>query len=153
MPKQQIAPPGAKTLGPYSPAIAVGDLVFLSGQIGLDAATGKPVEGGVTAQARQSLENLKAVLEASGSGLAHVLRTTVYLTDLSLFARMNRVYARYFDAPPAPARATVQVAALPLGSQIEVDAVAAIKRKSRPKPKAKARPRAKRASAGSRRSR
>ena len=138
---------------PLSQAIKVGDWIFASGQLGTDPATGHLAKGGIKAETRQVCENLKAVLEASGSGLAHVLRTTVYLTDLSLFARMNRVYARYFDAPPAPARATVQVAALPLGSQIEIDAVAAIKRKSRPKPKAKARPRAKRASAGSRRSR
>jgi 2-iminobutanoate/2-iminopropanoate deaminase len=147
-----ILTPGAPTpVGPYTQAIVHDGLVFASGQIPLDPQTGALVAGEIEAQAERVLENLRAVLEAAGSGLGQVLRTTVYLTDLALFARMNRVYARYFDAPPPPARATVQVAALPLGAQIEIDAVAALRPKRRAKQKA--RPRAKRASAGSRRSR
>lgn len=115
-------------VGPYSQAIVHGDLVFASGQIPLDPSSGKLVDGAIEAQAERALENLRAVLEASGSGLARVLRTTVYVTDLSLFARVNAVYARYFAAAPQPARATVQVAALPLGALIEIDAVAAVLR-------------------------
>jgi 2-iminobutanoate/2-iminopropanoate deaminase len=148
-----ILTPGAPTpVGPYSQALVHDGLVFASGQIPLDPKTGALVGGAIEAQAERVLENLRAVLDAAGSGLAHVLRTTVYVTDLSSFARINAVYARYFDASPQPARATVQVAALPLGSQIEIDAIAAVRPK-RTRQKRAARPRAKRASAGSTRSR
>jgi 2-iminobutanoate/2-iminopropanoate deaminase len=123
MPKQQIAPPGAKTLGPYSPGIAAGDLVFVSGQIGLDAATGKLVEGGVTAQARQSLENLKAVLAAAGLTFAHVVKTTIFLTDMADFAAVNDAYKGYV-AEPYPARSTIAVAALPAGAKVEIEMTA-----------------------------
>jgi 2-iminobutanoate/2-iminopropanoate deaminase len=123
MPKQQIAPPGAKTLGPYSPGIAVGDLVFLSGQIGLDTATGKPVDGGVTAQARQSLENLKAVLAAAGLTFAHVVKTTIFLTDMADFAAVNDVYKGYM-VEPFPARSTIAVAGLPAGAKVEIEMIA-----------------------------
>jgi 2-iminobutanoate/2-iminopropanoate deaminase len=111
-------------VGPYSQAIASGDLLFLSGQIPLDPASGKLVAGEIEDQTHRVLANLSAVLEAGGSSLKQVVKTTVYLTDLSLFPRMNAVYAEYFSADPAPARATVQVAALPLGSEVEIDAIA-----------------------------
>jgi 2-iminobutanoate/2-iminopropanoate deaminase len=117
-------------VGPYSQAVVHGDQVFASGQIPLDPSSGALVEGPIEAQAERVLENLRAVLEAAGSGMSHVLRTTVYVTDLSLFARINAVYARYFSASPKPARATVQVAALPLGALIEIDAVAALARRA-----------------------
>jgi len=99
-------------------------LLLLSGQIPLDPVTGALVEGEIEAQTRQVLDNLAAVLEAGGSSMDRVLKTTVYLVDLSLFPRVNAVYAEYFSADPAPARATVQVAALPLGAQVEIDAIA-----------------------------
>ena len=123
MPKQQIAPPGAKTLGPYSPGIASGDLVFVSGQIGLDGATGKLVEGGVAAQAKQSLENLKAVLAAAGLTFAHVVKTTIFLTDMADFAAVNDVYKGYVTEP-YPARSTIAVAALPAGAKVEIEMTA-----------------------------
>jgi 2-iminobutanoate/2-iminopropanoate deaminase len=122
MPKQQIAPPGAKTLGPYSPGIASGDLVFVSGQIGLDGATGKLVEG-VAAQAKQSLESLKAVLAAAGLTFAHVVKTTIFLTDMADFAAVNDVYKGYVTEP-YPARSTVVVAALPAGAKVEIEMTA-----------------------------
>jgi len=111
-------------VGPYSQAIAFGDLVFASGQIPLDPSTGEAVGGEIEAQTEQVLENLRAVLEAGGASLGSVLKTTVYLTDLSLFPRVNAVYAGAFSAEPAPARATVEVAALPLGVAVEIDAIA-----------------------------
>jgi 2-iminobutanoate/2-iminopropanoate deaminase len=123
MPKQQITPPGGKALGAYSLGIATGDLVFLSGQIGLDAATGKPVEGGVTAQAKQSLENLKAVLAAAGLDFAHVVKTTIFLTDMADFTAVNDVYKSYL-AEPFPARSTIAVAALPAGAKVEIEMIA-----------------------------
>jgi len=111
-------------VGPYSQAIRTGELVFVSGQIPLDPARGRIVEGEIEDEVRQVIANLRAVLEASGSGLDRVLRTTVYLTDLALFPRVNEVYAEAFAAEPAPARVTIGVAALPLGAQIEIDAIA-----------------------------
>jgi 2-iminobutanoate/2-iminopropanoate deaminase len=123
MPKQQISPPGSKPLGPYSPAIGIGDLVFISGQIGLDPATGKPVEGGVTAEARQALENLKTVLAAAGLGFGHVVKTVIFLTDMADFAAVNDVYKGYV-AEPYPARSTVAVAALPAGAKVEIEMIA-----------------------------
>ena len=113
-----------KPVGPYSQAIVHGGLAFASGQVPLDPSTGKLVEGEIEAETEQVLENLAAVLEAAGSSLARVLRTTVYLTDLSLFARMNAVYARHFTGDPKPARSTIQAAALPLGARIEIDVIA-----------------------------
>ena len=111
-------------VGPYSQAIAHAGLLFASGQIPLDPATGRLVEGDVEAQTRRVLANLAAVLEAGGSSFARVVRTTIYLVDLSVFARVNAVYAEHFTADPKPARSTVQVAALPLGALVEIDAVA-----------------------------
>ncbi len=110
-------------VGPYSQAIRSGGLVFVSGQIPLDPATGEKVEGEIEDEARQVLANLRAVLEAAGSSMDRVVKATVYLTDLSLFPRVNAVYAEAFAHDPAPARVTVGVAALPLGAQVEIDAI------------------------------
>ena len=111
-------------VGPYSQAIRLNDLLFVSGQIPLDPKTGKIASGEIEDETRQVLSNLKAVLEAAGSGLSSVVKATVYLTDMSLFPRVNAVYAESFDSVPAPARATVEVSALPLGAHVEIDAIA-----------------------------
>ncbi len=111
-------------VGPYSQAIRAGELVFASGQIPLDPITGKKVEGEIEDETRQVLANLRAVLEAADSGMDRVVKATVYLTDLSLFPRVNAVYAEVFDADPAPARVTIGVASLPLDAQVEIDAIA-----------------------------
>ena len=113
-------------VGPYSQAVAHAGFVFASGQIPLDPRTGKLVPGEIEAQTEQVIANLSAVLAAAGSSLARVVKTTVYVTDLALFARINAVYARHFTGRVPPARATVQVAALPLGAAIEIDAIATI---------------------------
>jgi 2-iminobutanoate/2-iminopropanoate deaminase len=125
--KRAVLTPGAPApVGPYSQAIVAGGFVFASGQIPLDPATGKLVEGGFEAQAERVLDNLRAVLEAAGSSLDAVVRTNVFLTDLALFPRLNAVYGRYFTAEPKPARSTIGVAALPLGAALEIEAVAAL---------------------------
>jgi 2-iminobutanoate/2-iminopropanoate deaminase len=113
-------------VGPYSQAIVAGGFVFASGQVPIDPASGKLVPGEIETQTERVLENLARVLEAAGSSLDHVVRASVYLVDLAVFPRMNAVYARYFGADPKPARTTVQVAALPLGAQVEIDAIAAL---------------------------
>ncbi|MEE4270672.1 MAG: RidA family protein [Thermoanaerobaculales bacterium] len=113
--------PGA--VGPYSQAVRTDGLVFTAGQIPLDPATGSLVDGDIEDQTRRVLDNLAAVLEAAGSGLAEVLKMTVFMTDLGDFQRMNAVYAEYFPSSP-PARSAFQVAALPLGAAIEMEAVA-----------------------------
>jgi 2-iminobutanoate/2-iminopropanoate deaminase len=110
-------------IGPYSQAVVAGGFVFVSGQIPLDPASGALVAGGAGAQAERALVSLQAVLEAAGSGLHRVVKTTVFLTDLADFPEVNGVYARFFPREP-PARATVQVAALPRGAAIEIEAVA-----------------------------
>jgi 2-iminobutanoate/2-iminopropanoate deaminase len=110
-------------VGPYSQAIVAGGFVWVSGQIGLDGATGRLVEGGIEGQARQVLHNLRGVLEAAGSGLDRVVRATVYLTDLRDFDAVNKVYSGFFGEPP-PARVCVEVTALPKGASVEIDAVA-----------------------------
>ena len=115
-----------KPLGPYSPAVSCNGLLFCSGQIPLDPATGKLVEGDIQAQTRQVFRNLAALLEAGGSGLDLVLKTTVFLQDLNDFAAMNEVYAEVFPEAP-PARAAVQVARLPMDARIEIEAVAAVR--------------------------
>jgi len=114
-----------RPVGPYSQALAHGGLVFASGQVPLDPATGALVEGEIEAQTRRVLANLAAVLEAAGSNLSRVLRTTVYLADLADFPRMNAVYAEHFPNEPRPARTTIQAARLPLGARIEIDVIAA----------------------------
>ena len=113
-----------RALGPYAQAVTAGDLVLCSGQVGIDPATGTLVPGGVAAETARACENLAAVLGAAGLGLADVVKTTVYVVDLADFATVNEVYARYFPAPH-PARATVQVAALPAGARVEIEAIAA----------------------------
>jgi 2-iminobutanoate/2-iminopropanoate deaminase len=110
-------------IGPYSQAVRAGGLIFLSGQIPLDPATGQIVAGDVAAQAERVLKNLEAILAAGGCAFADVVRTTIYLVDLAHFATVNEVYARFFT-PPFPARVTVQVSALPRGSLVEIDAIA-----------------------------
>ena len=112
-------------IGPYSQAVAAGDLIFISGQIPLDPATGRIVEGGIEAQTERVMANLGAVLEAAGLGFENVVKTTIYLADMADFPALNEVYGRSFPKNP-PARATVQVAALPKGARIEIDAVAAL---------------------------
>nr|WP_171450004.1 RidA family protein [Corallococcus carmarthensis] len=114
-----------KAIGPYSQAVQVdaGKMTFLSGQIPLDPKTMELVPGDVVAQAEQVMKNLKAVLAASGLDFSHVVRCTIFLTDLGDFAKVNEVYGRAFTGSP-PARATVQVSALPRGSKVEIDAIA-----------------------------
>lgn len=113
-----------KAIGPYSQAVDLGDLVFLSGQIPLDPASGQFVGAGdIKAQTERVLKNLEGVLQAAGLSLSHVVRTTVFLVDLAEFPLMNEVYAKHFPSEP-PARSTVQVAALPRGARVEIDAVA-----------------------------
>lgn len=122
--RQPVAADGAPgAIGPYSQAIRAGEWVFLSGQIGLQPTTGELVAGGAAAEAEQALRNLAAVLAAAGLGIADVVRTTVYLTDMADFAAVNEVYGRFVRAP-FPARATVGVAALPKGARVEIDAIA-----------------------------
>ncbi len=114
-----------KALGPYSQGIKAGDFLFAAGQAGVDPATGRLVEGGVTAQTRQALRNIQAIVEASGSSLPRVVRCGVFLADLADFQAMNAVYAEFFPADQAPpARTTVQAAKLPLGALVEIDAIA-----------------------------
>ena len=116
---------GAKPLGPYSNGILVGDMLFASGVTGLDPDTGTLVEGGVEAETKQALANLGKVLEAAGSSYPMVLKTTVFMTNLQEFATMNEIYAGIFVSDP-PARSTVQVAALPGGAQVEIEAIALV---------------------------
>lgn len=110
-------------IGPYSQAIRAGDFLFASGQIPLDPATGALVPGGIAEQTHRVLQNLGAVLKAAGVSFDRVVKTTVYLTDMSEFAAMNEIYATYFHAP-APARATVQAARLPRDVRVEIDLIA-----------------------------
>jgi 2-iminobutanoate/2-iminopropanoate deaminase len=110
-------------IGPYSQAIRAGGLLFLSGQTPMDPATGQLVEGDIAAQTARALDNLKAVVEAAGSSLDRVVKTTVYMKDLSEFAAMNEVYATYFSANP-PARSTIEAARLPRDCRVEIDLIA-----------------------------
>ena len=112
-----------KAIGPYSQAVAAGGFVFASGQIPTDPATGQFVEGGITEQTEQVLRNLSKVLEAAGTGLERVVKTTVFLADMNDFAAMNEVYARFFGENP-PARSTVQAARLPRDARVEIDVIA-----------------------------
>lgn len=113
-----------QAVGPYSQAVAVHDLLFCAGQIPLIPATGELVKGNVTAQTTQVLENLGGVLRANGMTYTHVVKTTVFLTDLADFAAMNDIYKIYFSEQP-PARSTIQVTALPKGARVEIEAIAA----------------------------
>ena len=111
-------------VGPYSQAVISGNLVFLSGQLGLLPTTGKLTEG-VEAQTRQALINLQAVLDAAGSSVDQIVKTTIFLADMGDFATVNAIYAEIFSAAP-PARSTVEVAALPLGARVEIEAIALV---------------------------
>jgi 2-iminobutanoate/2-iminopropanoate deaminase len=122
--KHAISSPDApKAIGPYSQAVRAGQLLFLSGQVPLDPATGQMVTGDIAAETRRVFENLAAVLKAGGRSFADVVRTTVYLADMNDFAAMNEVYGQYFSEP-FPARATVQVARLPKDARVEIDLIA-----------------------------
>ncbi|MGC8550019.1 MAG: RidA family protein [Acidobacteriaceae bacterium] len=125
--KQAVATSGAPAaIGPYSQAVRIGDLLFTSGQIALDPATGAMLEGGVEDQTVRVCENLKAVLEAAGVGFAQVVKTTVFLKNMGDFAAMNAVYGRYFapEGAVAPARSTVEVARLPKDALVEIEVIA-----------------------------
>jgi 2-iminobutanoate/2-iminopropanoate deaminase len=117
------APKAAPAIGPYSPALRVGNFLFLSGQIPLDPATGQLVDGDIRAQTTQVLQNLGELLKAGGGDFPNVVRTTIFLADMNDFAVVNEIYATYFS-PPYPARATVQVARLPKDVRVEIDAIA-----------------------------
>ena len=122
--RQAVSTPSAPAaIGPYSQAIKAGNLLFLSGQVPIDPATGQLVADDIAQQTRRVFENLGAILEAAGLSFDAVVRTTVYLLDMNEFAAMNEVYATFFSAP-APARATVQVSRLPRDARVEIDAVA-----------------------------
>ena len=124
--REAIAAAGApRAIGPYSPGIQAGSLLFLSGQIPIDPATGTLVEGGIAIQTEQVMRNIAALLEAAGAGFQHVVRTTVFLADMNEFAAMNECYAKFVTDPP-PARATVQVARLPRDVRVEIDAIAVL---------------------------
>jgi len=110
-------------IGPYSQAIQVGDFIYTAGQIPLVPETGKLIDGGIEDQTRQVLQNLANILEAAGSNLGHIVKTTIFVTNLGDFAAINQVYGSFFTGVP-PARSTVQVTALPLGANIEIEAVA-----------------------------
>ncbi|HEY7438058.1 MAG TPA: RidA family protein [Acidimicrobiia bacterium] len=126
-PEPVPTPSAPAAAGPYSPAIRAGEWLFLAGQVPLDPASGSMVQGDAATQARQVLQNVRAVLEDCGASLADVAKTTVFVTDLGDFAAINEVYAEAFGAH-RPARSTVQVAALPGGAQVEIEAVAHIPR-------------------------
>jgi 2-iminobutanoate/2-iminopropanoate deaminase len=126
MMKNEVKTQGAPAaIGPYVQAVRQGNLLFCSGQIALDPGTGQLLDGNVAQQTERVLENLKAVIEAGGSDLSRVLKTTVYLVDMGAFSEMNAIYGRYFAQSP-PARSTVAVAALPRGAQVEIDAIAEV---------------------------
>jgi 2-iminobutanoate/2-iminopropanoate deaminase len=128
--KQTVTASNApKAIGPYSHAVKVCHFLYTSGQLGLDPASGALVEGGIEAETRQALLNLKAVLEAGGSSLDQVLKTTVFLRDINEFARMNAIYGEFFKENP-PARSAIQVAALPKNGAVEIEAVATIPEES-----------------------
>jgi 2-iminobutanoate/2-iminopropanoate deaminase len=119
------APNAAKPIGPYSPAIRAGNLLFLSGQVAFDPSTGALVDGDIAAQTDQVMRNIGALLQAAGADFSNVVRTTVFLADMGEFTKMNEVYARYVVDPP-PARSTVQVARLPRDARVEIDVIAVL---------------------------
>jgi 2-iminobutanoate/2-iminopropanoate deaminase len=124
--REAIAPPGGPAaIGPYSPAIRAGNLLFLSGQIPFDPATCTLVTGDIAAQTDQVMRNIAALLRAAGAGFQHVVRTTVFMTNLDDFGAMNAVYETYLEAPP-PARATVEVSRLPRDVGVEIDVIAVL---------------------------
>ena len=115
----------ASAIGPYSPALKAGNLLFLSGSIPLDPVSGQVVAGDITAQTRRVMDNIKALLEAGGANFSNVVRTTVFMVDLGEFAAMNEIYVGYFSAP-YPARSTVQVVKLPKDVRVEIDVIAVL---------------------------
>ena len=124
--KQLVTAAGAaKAIGPYSPALKVGNLLFLSGSIPLDPVSGQLVEGGIKEQTTRVMENIKALLEAAGASFNNIARTTVFMVDLGEFGAMNEVYSSYFTAP-YPARSTVQVVKLPKDVRVEIDVIAVL---------------------------
>jgi 2-iminobutanoate/2-iminopropanoate deaminase len=127
MPRKQVitTEKAPKAIGPYTVANRFGDLVFTAGQLGLDPQTNELIPGGIEAETRQALTNLMNVLEAAGSSLENVLKTTVFMRDMAEFARMNAVYGEFFPKNP-PARSTVQVAALPKGGAVEIEVIACL---------------------------
>ncbi len=124
--KELVTAAGApKPIGPYSPAVKLGNMLFLSGSIPLDPASGLLVEGGIKEQTTRVMDNIKGLLAAAGADFNHVVRTTVFMVDLGEFAAMNEVYASYFTAP-YPARSTVQVVKLPREVRVEIDVIAVL---------------------------
>jgi 2-iminobutanoate/2-iminopropanoate deaminase len=122
--RQAVSTPSApKAIGPYSQAIRAGSLLFVSGQVPIDPATGQIVNGDIAAQTHRVFQNIGEILKAGGASFDHVVRTTVFLADMDDFSAMNEAYATYFTAP-APARATVQVSRLPKDARVEIDVVA-----------------------------
>ena len=119
------APDAPKAIGPYSPAIRAGNLLFLSGQIPIDPASGATIEGDIAAQTDRVMQNIAALLKAAGASFADVVRTTVFLADMNEFAAMNVVYGKYVG-DPAPARSTVQVSRLPRDARVEIDVIAVL---------------------------
>jgi 2-iminobutanoate/2-iminopropanoate deaminase len=123
--RQAVSTPSApKAIGPYSQAIRAGSLLFVSGQVPIDPATGEIVHGDIAAQTHRVFQNIGEILKAGGASFDHVVRTTVFLADMNDFAAMNEAYATYFTTP-APARATVQVSRLPRDARVEIDVIAA----------------------------
>lgn len=123
MTKKVFIPEGTVVVGPYSPAVDAGELIYFSGQIPIDSATGKIIEGDIKAQTEQCLKNLSNVLEAAGVTSDNVVKTTVYLIDMGDYAAVNEIYGKYFNAP-YPARTAIAVAALPLGAKVEIEVIA-----------------------------
>ena len=124
--RQAVSTPSApQAIGPYSQGIRAGSLLFVSGQVPIDPATGNVIEGDIAAQTHRVFQNIGEILKAGGASFEHVVRTTVFLADMNDFGAMNAVYATYFSAP-APARATVQVSRLPKDARIEIDVIASL---------------------------
>jgi 2-iminobutanoate/2-iminopropanoate deaminase len=118
--------------GPYSQAVKMGNLVYTAGQVGLDPGTGQLAEGGIEGQTRQALRNIEAVLQAAGCSFDHVIKTSVFITDIADFAAMNGVYNEFFSTEPYPARTTVQVAGLPRGAVVEIECLAVLDDAAKP---------------------
>lgn len=123
MTKKVFIPEGTVVVGPYSPAVDAGDLIYFSGQIPIDSASGKIIEGDIKVQTEQCFKNLSSILEAAGVISDNVVKTTVYLTDMADYAAVNEVYGNYFKAP-YPARTAIAVVALPLGAKVEIEVIA-----------------------------
>lgn len=121
-----FTPSAPNPIGPYSQAVKTDSLIYLSGQIPVDPQSGTLIEADIALQTKQIFANIAAVLDTAGSSFSNVLKTTVFLTDMNNFPLMNEIYASYFDSDDAPARSTIQVSALPLGSLVEVEVIAEI---------------------------